>query len=193
MPRVCPWWIGYLLLNPFRRVAQSPRRLLSPLVREGMTLLEVGPGLGFFTLDLARMVGPEGHVVAVDVQSRMVEGLRRRVRNAGLEHHVDVRLTPAGRLDVEDLAGRVDLALAIYVVHEIEDKASLFAQLRRVLAPSGRLLVVEPPLHVSRRSFETTLDLARRVGLREVDRPRWRGCKTVLLAPPPDGSGFGGR
>ena len=49
-----------------------------------MTVLEPGPGMGFFTLELARIVGPEGRVVAVDVQPKMVEGLQKRARRAGL-------------------------------------------------------------------------------------------------------------
>ena len=81
--RVCPWWIGYILLNPLRRIRQDPRRLLGPLVREGMTVLEPGSGMGYFTLDLARMVGPGGRVVAVDLQDRMLKALRRRALKKG--------------------------------------------------------------------------------------------------------------
>jgi ubiquinone/menaquinone biosynthesis C-methylase UbiE len=138
--------------------------------------------MGFFTLDLARMVGSPGHVVVVDVERRMLEALRRRLRRAGLEARVEARLAPADRLDVDDLSGRVDFALAYYVVHEIENKESFFAEVRRALAPGGRLLVVEPPLHVSRAAFEVSLDAARRAGFREVERPRLRGRHTTLLA-----------
>jgi ubiquinone/menaquinone biosynthesis C-methylase UbiE len=69
--RVCPWWLGYFLLNPFRRLRQDPRKLLKPYVREGMTVLEPGPGTGFFTLELLRLVGKSGRVIASDVQPRM--------------------------------------------------------------------------------------------------------------------------
>jgi SAM-dependent methyltransferase len=64
--RVCPWWLGYLLASPIRRLLQGdPEKILAPFVREGMTVLEPGPGMGFFTLPLARRVGPMGRVVAV--------------------------------------------------------------------------------------------------------------------------------
>jgi len=76
--RVCPWWLGYLLASPVRRLLQDPRKLLGPYVREGMTVLEPGPGMGFFTLEIARLVGPSGRVVAVDIQPRMLSSLRRR-------------------------------------------------------------------------------------------------------------------
>ncbi|HXN47666.1 MAG TPA: methyltransferase domain-containing protein, partial [Bryobacteraceae bacterium] len=70
--RVCPWWLGYLLASPIRRLAQNPSGTVAPYVREGMTVLEPGPGMGFFTLDLARLVGSSGRVVAVDIQPKML-------------------------------------------------------------------------------------------------------------------------
>lgn len=181
MAHVCPSWLGYFLLNPLRRLAQNPRRLLGPFTTSGMTVLEVGPGMGFFTLELGRLVLPRGRVVAVDIQPRMVEVLRRRVRRANLESCIDVRLSRPDRLDVDDLAGAVDLALAIFVVHEIDDQEAFYRTMRRVLRPAGRLRVVEPPLHVSRTKFEGALEIARRSGFRLVDRPRWPRSKTALL------------
>ena len=73
--RVCPWWLGYVLASPLRRWLQDPAAIVAPYVREGMTVLEPGPGMGFFTLELARRVGPKGRVIAVDVQPRMIAGL----------------------------------------------------------------------------------------------------------------------
>jgi len=57
--RVCPWWLGYFLASPVRRwlMREDPAQILAPYVREGMTVLEPGPGMGFFTLELAMRVG----------------------------------------------------------------------------------------------------------------------------------------
>ncbi len=52
--KVCPWWAGYFLASPLRQLFQDPAKILAPYVREGMTVLEPGPGMGFFTLELAR-------------------------------------------------------------------------------------------------------------------------------------------
>src|SRR5713226_6618958 len=76
--RVGPWWLGYFLLNPLRRFGQNPTNILSPHVREGMTVLEPGPGMGFFTLELARLVGSSGRVIAVEIQPKMLVRLKRR-------------------------------------------------------------------------------------------------------------------
>ena len=71
----CPWWLGYLLVTPLRRLKEDPARILAPHVQEGMTVLEPGPGMGFFTLELSRRVGPRGRVVAVDLQEEMLAAL----------------------------------------------------------------------------------------------------------------------
>src|SRR5512138_823129 len=105
--RVCPWWIGWLLASPIRKLVQDPARILGPFVRDGMTVLEPGPGMGFFTLELARRVGPGGRVVAVDLQPEMLAGLRRRAARAGLEKQLDARLASATSLGIDDLAGKV--------------------------------------------------------------------------------------
>ena len=65
----CPWWLGYLLITPFRRLFQNPAKIISPYIHAGMTVLEVGPGMGFFTLDIAAKVGKSGKVIAVAMSS----------------------------------------------------------------------------------------------------------------------------
>lgn len=106
--RVCPWWLGYLLASPLRRLLQDPGAILSPFVFEAMTALEPGPGMGFFTLELARRVGPKGRVIAVDVQAKMLEGLTSRARRVGLADRIIVRQNKGDHLDLEDYAGKVE-------------------------------------------------------------------------------------
>ncbi|HLE60784.1 MAG TPA: class I SAM-dependent methyltransferase [Thermoanaerobaculaceae bacterium] len=179
---VCPWWLGYFLVSPLRRLWQHPEKTLAPYVGEGMLVLEPGCGMGFFTLDLARMVGPNGRVVAVDLQERMLAGLRRRARKAGVLNRIDARLARADRLGVSDLTGRVDVALALHVVHEVPDVAGFFAEIAATLKPDGKLLFVEPRGHVSGDAFAVSLALAEKAGLRVVERPRIRRDPAALLA-----------
>jgi len=180
--RVCPWWFGYLLLSPLRRIRQSPTKLLGSLVSPGMTVLEPGPGMGYFTLDIARMVGPSGRVVAVDVQDRMLRTLRRRAARAGLLARIDLRRVEPGSLGVEDLAGRIDRVLAIFVVHEMPDAGRFFAEAHRALVGGGRLLFAEPKRHVTRDEFERSLETAQRTGLASLGAFRFPGARAVLLA-----------
>ncbi len=179
--RFCPWWIGYLLASPVRRLWQDPRRILSPFVREGMTVLEPGPGMGFFTLELARLVGPSGKVVAVDLQTRMLDALRRRARKAGLLERVETRQAGDDGLGVGDLAGRVDFALAFAMVHEVPDGARFFAELAAAVRPGGRVLLAEPRGHVQEPAFAATLDLAAQHGFTAVGRPVIASSHAALL------------
>jgi 2-polyprenyl-3-methyl-5-hydroxy-6-metoxy-1,4-benzoquinol methylase len=126
-PRVCPVWVGYLLLNPLRKFVENPDRLFSKYVREGMTVLEPGCGPGFFTLPLARMAGPTGRVVAVDLQEKMLDILRKRAQKAGLEDRIDFRRVKPEGMGLADLADSVDFTVAMHMVHEVRDKDTFFS------------------------------------------------------------------
>lgn len=179
--RVCPWWLGYFLLIPFRRRVHDPNKILAPYVREGMTVLEPGPGMGFFTIELARLVGPSGHVIAVDIQLKMIERLKRRVAKAGLLSRVDARLADPNSMGLADLAERVDFVLAFAVVHEFPPGNSFFSEVAYVLKPGASLLLVEPRGHVSSDQFEAELAEGARAGLSLADEPSVRRSQAALL------------
>lgn len=179
--RVCPWWLGYLLASPLRRLLQNPREVVAPYVREGMTVLEPGPGMGFFTLELARQVGASGRVVAVDVQPKMIEGLKRRVKKAGLAERVDARVAEKQSLGVDDVAGKVDFTLAFAMVHEMPDSAQFFQQTAKASKTGAQLLLAEPSGHVSTERFERELQEAAQAGFKVVNRPRFRHSQSALL------------
>ena len=178
---VCPWWVGYLLLFPLRRLRQDPRKWLGPFVREGMVVLEPGPGMGFFTLDLARMVGPSGRVVAVEVQEKMLDALRRRAAREGLLERIDLRLAKPDRLGIDDRAGRVDLVGAVFMVHEMPDGDAFFAEAHRALRPGGRLLLAEPKFHVRKKDFEESVGAAERAGFAREEGSPFSSAHGVAL------------
>lgn len=179
--RVCPWWLGYLLANPLRRLLQDPHKVLAPYIREGMTVLEPGPGMGFFTLELARLVGPSGRVVAVDIQPRMLDALRRRAARAGLLQRIDIRLTSPGTLGLADLAGAVDFTPAFAVVHELPAVEPFFAEIAKASKPGAGLLVAEPTGHVQTADFEAELQAATRAGFELAGRPAIRRSRAAFL------------
>ncbi|MGE5189937.1 MAG: class I SAM-dependent methyltransferase [Gemmatimonadota bacterium] len=179
---VCPWWLGYLLASPLRRLAHDPAAILRPFVTEGMTVFEAGPGMGFFTLELARLVGARGRVVAVDVQPRMLAELRRRAGKAGLLDRIDARQGSGEHMGIADLEGRVDFVLAFAVVHEIPDAARFFGEASAALKPGRRLLLAEPPFQVPDSGFEATLRAAARNGLFVESRPAIRWARSAVLA-----------
>jgi len=161
-----------------------PRRWLGPYVEKGMVVLEPGPGMGFFTLDLARMVGETGRVVAVDLQGEMVDALRRRASKAGLLDRVDLRVGRTDPFELDDLEGRVDLVVAIFVVHEMRDPDAFYASAHRALRPGGRLIVAEPRFHVPKREFERSLAAAERAGFSREESAPFKGPHAAMLVRP---------
>ena len=179
---VCPWWIGYFLLVPLRKWAQDPRRILAPWVGQGMTVVDVGSAMGYFTLPLAELVGPTGRVVAVDLQARMLRTLERRARRAGLADRIETRHCTAESLGLSDLAGRVDFALVFAVAHEVPDAARLMAELAAALSPQGRALLAEPSGHVSAEEYAASIAAAQATGLTVEAQPAIARSRAALLA-----------
>jgi len=173
--------MGYLLASPVRRLWQDPASIVAPYVREGMTVFEPGPGMGFFTLELARRVGASGRVVVVDVQPEMLDRLKRRLAKAGLLERVDVRAAPAHSMGIADLAETIDLVFAFAVVHEFPSARTFFLEAAESLKPGGRMLLAEPAGHVTSAQFESELADAARANLHPVDRPVIRRSRAALL------------
>lgn len=176
--RVCPVELAGHLDNRLRRWLQNPQKILAPYLTKGMRALDIGCGPGFFTLDMATLVGPAGHVTAADIQQGMLERLRRKIRGTELEERIDLKLIKDGRFD--DL-GPMDFCLAFYMVHEVPDQSAFFKEIRTVLNSGGLALIVEPPLHVSKKGFEATLQTARDAGLSVTDGPKMILSKAALL------------
>jgi ubiquinone/menaquinone biosynthesis C-methylase UbiE len=178
--RVCPAELAGSLDNRFRRWFQDPLKILGPFIREGMSVMDVGCGPGFFTLDMARLVGTAGRVTACDLQGGMLRKLMNKIRGTELETRIALHQCREDRLGVEAL-GQFDFVLLFYVVHEVPDQARLFSEVISCLKPGGRVFVVEPPIHVSKKEFEKTVETAEKTGLKVIRKPDVFFSKTVLL------------
>ena len=179
--QVCPWWIGYLLASPVRRMFHQPAELLAPHVRQGMTVLEPGPGMGFFTLELARLVSGAGRVIAVDIQPRMIEALRRRAAKAGVLARLDTRLASPQFVGSggSDRGGGVHAGICRGAW--LPAAAPFFRQVAQVSKSGARLLFVEPSGHVTASAFEAELQAARDAGFVQVGSPSVRRSHAALL------------
>ena len=178
--RVCPWWLGYLLVNPVRKLVYKPENILKPYINEGMTVLEVGSGMGFFTLPMARLVGESGHVVCVDLQERMIRAVKKRAGKAGLINRIELRVCTPASLCIDDLAEKVDFALLFAVVHEVPEAKQFLSEIQRSLRKGGLLLFSEPAGHVSREAFGGTLSIAPMLGFRIAGSPKIRSSRSSL-------------
>jgi ubiquinone/menaquinone biosynthesis C-methylase UbiE len=130
-----------LLEAPDRDEWQKPHLVLDALgIAEASVVADFGAGAGWFTVRLARRVGPNGKVYAQDVQQEMLAAITRRVAREGLSN-VESVLGQAN--DPMLPVGRLDAVLTVDVLHEIDDRVTLLASLARALKPNGRLGVVD--------------------------------------------------
>jgi len=180
--RVCPVELASSLDSKLRRWLQNPHDILAPFVNEGMKVLDVGCGPGFFSIEMAQMVGASGQVISADLQEGMLQELARKVKGTALESRIKAVQCERGRINVSD---QVDFILAFYMVHEVPDKKALFEQLRVLLKKGGQFLLVEPKLfHVSKAEFELTLKIAESAGFTVGDGPKLLLSWSAVLAIP---------
>lgn len=179
--KVYPWWMGPLLLNPLRRLTQGPEKILSKYVKPNMHVMDIGCGMGYFSLPMAGLVGEQGKVICIDLQEKMIESLIRRARAKGLDNRIDSRICSENSLLVQDLEEKVDFVLAFAVVHEVPDQDRLFDEVSRVLKKGGSMLFAEPKGHVEEMKFNESIALAQKSGLSIVERPVISMSKAALL------------
>ena len=158
---VCPWWLAYTFDNPLRRLIHNPKKILCDYVQEGMTVMDVGCGMGYFTLGLAELVGDKGQVIAVDLQQKMLDITLKRARKMGLEHRIILNHAAPALIGITK---PVDFVLAFWMVHETPDPEKFFAEIATVLKTSGKIIYTEPAFHVSDRKYRKILAAAQKSG-----------------------------
>jgi len=159
--RVCPFWIGYFLLSPLRKIFNNPKRILSPYIKPGMTVLDIGSAMGYFSLPLAKIVGESGKIICVDMQERMLSVLLKRAKKKGVKNTIEIHHCEQNSLNLEQYRQSIDFVLAFYVVHEVPDQMVFFKEIYQTLKPGGKILVAEPAGHVTKARFNETLLVAK--------------------------------
>ena len=179
-PHTCPWWIGLTFDNPLRRFFHNPSKIIGPLVSPGQTVVDIGCGLGYFSLELARLVGADGRVIALDVQKEMIDHASQRAAKEGLKDRIEFHVCSPNQLGLEC---RIDFALAFWVLHEVVNKNGLLEEVRSHLKPQGCLLIVEPRGHVSGKKFSESIELAKSVGYEILEGPPVRFSRSAVCKP----------
>ncbi len=176
--RICPVERAGSLDSRIRRWLQNPQKILKPYIKEGMTVLDLGCGPGFFSIDMAQMVGNSGGVIASDLQKGMLQKVRDKIKGTELEKRITLHKCEENKIGVSE---HVDFVLLFYMVHEIKNKEDFFNEIRTILRPNGQVLLVEPPFHVSKSAFEETVGKARDAGFTDVKGPNVLFSKTIIL------------
>lgn len=129
------------LERPEREAEEAPSKAIAALkVLPGQVVADIGAGSGYYTVRLARAVGPKGRVYATDIQPGMLELLRGNVARAGLDNVTTVLGAPD---DPKLPPGAIDLAIMVDVYHELASPQAFLQRLRPALKPDGRLVLLE--------------------------------------------------
>jgi len=130
-----------LLESPDRDLWQRPDQIMDAMgIADASVVADIGAGSGWFTIRLARRVGPQGLVYAEDVQPEMINAITRRVQREGL---TNVRAVRGQNSDPGLPTGSLDAVLVVDAYHEVEDRVTMLANLARALKPQGRIGVVD--------------------------------------------------
>ncbi len=174
----CPWWFIFTFDNPLRKLIQDPEKILKPYLKRSDTVLDVGCGMGYFSMGLAKLVGADGKVIAVDLQKEMLAGLKIRAERAGLSSRLELVQNTPDSINVHEA---VDFALAFWMFHEVSKPQEFLTKIFSLLKREGAFLLAEPYIHVSKQNFERTVKLAQEVGFRVTERPKVGFSRAVLF------------
>jgi ubiquinone/menaquinone biosynthesis C-methylase UbiE len=177
--RVCPAELSGSLDNSFRRFFQNPVKILRPYIEKGMTVLDLGCGPGFFSVEISKMVASSGRVVAVDLQEKMLEKVRKKIKGTDSEKIIELHKCEPDTLGV---AEKVDFVLAFWMIHEVPDMQKLFIELKSILKSAGKIFIAEPKFHVTKSDFEMMIKMLEKTGFEITGRPKVCISRAVLLS-----------
>jgi ubiquinone/menaquinone biosynthesis C-methylase UbiE len=176
--KLIPVESSWQLVIPFRKWIQNPQKLLASHIKEGMIVLEVGCGPGFFTPDIARLVGKTGRVIAADLQEGMLQKLSEKIKGTEVEGRIKLHKC---EVDKTGISEKVDLVVAFAMMHEVVDKKRFLNEIKSTLNPNGQLYIMEVFIHPPKKDFEDTLAKAVEVGFEIVEKPKFFWSRAVIL------------
>ncbi len=176
--RICPVELAGSLDNSVRRFLQNPQKILKLFIKKGMTVLDLGCGPGFFTVEIAKLLDASGKVIAADLQEGMLDEVRQKIHGTSLEQRIELVRCGENTIAVTE---KVDFVLAFYMVHEVPDKDRLFKELLSILNPGGMVLIIEPKFHVSGKAFKKTKDIIQGAGFEISAGPKVFFSRSAIL------------
>ena len=139
--------------------------------------MDLGPGKGFCTFPLSKMVGDQGIIYAADIQKKMLDIIELKAKKKNVRNIRTFNITENGfNMDIA-----FDFILMFWMLHEVREKEMLFEDIKRMLKDSGKILIVEPIIHVSNKKFKRILEIATRIGFLTIDYPKISVSRSALL------------
>lgn len=176
---VCPATGSNGLDSSLRRKLQNPAHFLKPYISPGMEVLDLGCGRGFCTFDIARMLDGKGSVTAADLQQEMLDLLKGKIQDTAFKNVI--RLHKCEPDDMHLQGYTFDFILLFYMFHEMPDHQAVLQNLKSLLKPEGKILIVEPKIHVPSSDFKETVALIRKSGFPIVAEPKIFFSRAVIF------------
>lgn len=164
--------------NGFRKLVHNPTKILKNKVKEGMVVLELGCGPGFFTPEIARLVGKSGKVIAADLQEGMLQKVRNKIEGMDIKDRVKLHKCEEETIGLSE---KVDLVLAFLMMHEVADKRKTLSEIKSILKPDGRLYILEMIMHPPKNNFEETINIAHEIGFNDAKKPNFLLSRAMIL------------
>jgi ubiquinone/menaquinone biosynthesis C-methylase UbiE len=175
--RICPVEKAGGLDNSFRKLLQNPSKILKPYISKGMTVIDLGCGPGFFTIEIAKLLNNSGKVIAVDLQEGMLEIIKDKIKGTKLEKRIELHKCDENKIGITE---KVDFIFAFYMIHEVQNQNKLFEELKSILKPEGKIFIIEPKFHVSKISFQDMIRRLKNIGFEIIDSPKIFFSRSIL-------------
>ncbi len=176
----CPWWLCFTFDNPIRGLLQNPFKILSGYIKPDDVILDIGPGMGYFTFPMSQMAGGNGKVVALDIQEGMLKRLEKKAAKNKIEN-IEIKLYDGDKFDLNE---NFDFVLLFWMYHEVNNKTTFINEIKTVMKSGARLLIAEPKIHVDKKRFDASIQLLIDAGFRTVEEPRISLSRSVVMKKP---------
>jgi SAM-dependent methyltransferase len=175
---VCSPKLAPSLDNFIRKLLHNPIKIFSKYIHDGMTIIDLGCGPGFFTAAFAAMCGNSGRVIAADLQEKMLEIVKRKIKGKNFENRVSFHLCGKENTGIDVKA---DFINTFYMVHEVPSAHKLINEVYTILNQKGIFFITEPKIHVSKKDFCETVNLAENEGFKLIDRPNIHFSRSAVF------------
>jgi ubiquinone/menaquinone biosynthesis C-methylase UbiE len=178
--QICHWRIGPILMSGFRKLLHNPRLIVGQYLAEGMTAMDIGCGMGYFTIPMSAIVGTQGKVIAVDLQAEMLAGLSANAEKSKCAN-ITAHQCSYDSLNIMQWDEAIDFVLIFMMLHEVPDADRLIREVYSVLKPGGKLLFAEPIGHVSHHKFQESTSMICKTGFHLLDSPKISLCRAAVF------------
>ncbi len=172
---------GYVLhsITLCARLFMTRLQFSAPTFNKGDTAIDIGPGMGYFTIPLAELVGSTGSVIAIDIQQKMLSALMARAQKKGVSDRIKTHLASPDSIGFHQKA---DFIVAFWMMHEVPDQHRFLSEIRNLMKPEGLFLLVEPVIHVSKKNFARAIETAKELGFVIKESPKIRMSQSALFS-----------